>query len=264
MQAMMQTLASNMEPDDPQKSFIEEAVNRVCRTLKADFISFVPPLLEHALRVLSIKPEKVDAAAVDDDDETDQTYAFLEDGSCIGLKTSQLEDIQSAVNTVYCFVEVLGPLFFDYVQTTAQVVLHLLDFALDNDIREVAINTWAEMLKCTKDGLQQRGQTDLTMVTQMLRQFIAKLAIVMEKEEDCEQLCTIAGGVADAIKAAPNDCLTMLEMTQVVDLTLKLLKESFDRREELKKKEGQGVRLKLCEIAGALMATHKTLWIQVG
>ena len=41
------------------------------------------------------------------------------------LKTSQLEDIQSAVNTVYCFVEVLGPLFFDYVQTTAQVVLHL-------------------------------------------------------------------------------------------------------------------------------------------
>jgi len=283
MQAMMQTLASNMEPDDPQKSFIEEAVNRVCRTLKADFISFVPPLLEHALRVLSIKPEKVDAAAVDDDDETDQTYAFLEDGSCIGLKTSQLEDIQSAVNTVYCFVEVLGPLFFDYVQTTAQVVLHLLDFALDNDIREVAISTWAEMLKCTKEGLQQRGQADMSVVTEMLRQFITKLAIVMEKEEDCEQLCTIAGGVGDAIKAAPDNCLNQVEITQVVDLTLKLLKESFDRREELKQKEKQGevdeddadeiegqkeadesVRLKLCEIAGALMKTHKALWIQVG
>ena len=74
--------ASNMEPDDPQKSFIEEAVNRVCRTLKADFISFVPPLLEHALRVLSIKPEKARAAG---EPLTPFLFLLLGDSVCKGV-----------------------------------------------------------------------------------------------------------------------------------------------------------------------------------
>merc|ERR1719359_2785740 len=133
--------------------------------------------------------------------------------------TSQIEDIQSAANMVYCFVEVLGSDFFDYVQHTAQVVLHLLDFALDNDIRETAVNTWAEMIKCMREGLQKRGSADGSMVAQLLREFIKKLAVVMEKENeagDCEQLCTLAAGVAEAIKAAKDACLSAAEVQQVV------------------------------------------------
>jgi hypothetical protein len=282
MNAMIATLETDMEADDPQKSFIEEAISRVCRTMKKDFAPFLPKLLDMSLKVLAMKPDFV-VNPDDEDEDEDQTITFLQDGTCVGLKTSQINDLQTHLNMVYVFVEVLGPNFFDYVQPTANVLTDLLDFAFDTDIRDVAISTWAEMMKCTKEGLEQRGNTDMSTVSTMLTALITKLGKVIEDEEDCNQLQTLAGGMADAIKAAHPNALGASEVDAVCALSMKLLQESFERRAEankevqkveddddekeeweMQKQNDEQVRLKVAEIAGALMKTHPDLFMQSG
>jgi hypothetical protein len=282
MTAMIATLEGEMDADDPQKSFIEEAISRVCRTMKKDFAPFLPKLLDMSLKVLSVKPEFT-VNPDDDDDDDDQTLTFLGDGTCVGLKTSQINDLQTHLNMVYVFVEVLGPVFFDYVQPTANVLKDMLDFPFDTEIREVAISTWSEMMKCTKEGLEQRGSADLSMVSEMLRALIAKLGKVLEEEEDTYQLQTLAGGMAEAIKAAHANALAAKDVDDVCALSMKLLQESFERRAEankevqkveddddekeeweMQKQADEQVRLKVAEIAGAVMKTHPDLFMQSG
>ena len=45
-----------MDADDPQKSFIEEAISRVCRTMKKDFAPFLPKLLDMSLKARDFFP----------------------------------------------------------------------------------------------------------------------------------------------------------------------------------------------------------------
>merc|ERR1719269_303628 len=90
-------------------------------------------------------------------------------------------------------------------------------------------------MKCTKQGLEQRGNTDLSMVSEMLRALIAKLGKVLEDEEDCYQLQTLAGGMADAIKAAHANALQASDVETVSALSMKLLEESFQRRKDADK-----------------------------
>merc|ERR1719181_772293 len=77
MTAMITTLEADMDADDPQKSFIEEAISRVCRTMKQDFAPFLPKLLEMSLKVLSIKPDIVVNPDDEVEDDEDQTLTFL-------------------------------------------------------------------------------------------------------------------------------------------------------------------------------------------
>merc|ERR1719353_899260 len=138
-------------------------------------------------------------------------------------------------------------------------------------------------MKCTKEGLAQRGNPDMSMVSEMLRALIAKIGKALEEEEDCYQLQTLAGGMADAIKAAHTNSLQAADVEAVSALSMKLLEESFQRRAEankevqkveddedekeeweMQKQADEQVRLKVAEIAGALMKTHPDLFMQSG
>merc|ERR1719353_1247532 len=138
-------------------------------------------------------------------------------------------------------------------------------------------------MKCTKEGMELRGSTDFSMVSELLRALIQKLGKVLEDEEDCYQLQTLAGGMADAIKAAHPNALQASDVESVSALSMKLLEESFQRRAdankevqnveddedekeewEMQKQADEQVRLKVAEIAGALMKTHPDLFMQFG
>ena len=75
-------------------------------------------------------------------------------------------------------------MFVQWVWPSKSILLFLKclgqkEFALPQFALEVAISTWAEMMKCTKEGLEQRGSADLSMVSEMLRALIAKLGKVL-------------------------------------------------------------------------------------
>lgn len=131
-----------------------------------------------------------------------------------------------------------------------------------------------------KQGQLARGLADAT-VAQMLREFIKKILAVMEGEEDTDQLQTLGHGMATCIKEATENCLTVEEVLGLVQSALKLMKESFDRREDAHKRRTAGdidededeeidgeldsdtyVRQRLQEIVGAVMQTQRQAFLQ--
>merc|ERR1719463_11613 len=80
MTAMIATLETDMDADDPQKSFIEEAISRICRTMKHDFAPFLPKLLDMSLKVLAMKPDITVNPEDEDEEDEVQTLTYLADG----------------------------------------------------------------------------------------------------------------------------------------------------------------------------------------
>jgi hypothetical protein len=272
METMLATLAQGLAADDQQKSYIDEALSRMVTAMKADFVPYLPALVERSLTTLAIRPSAVDEGVK----KKDATKMFLQDGTCVGLKTSELEDIKAQLGLLKEFADELGAGFFDFVPRCAEGLFAFLDFALDHDVRELAIDTWAELLKCTREGLEKQGNPNHAAVEQMLRQFVAKMAPVLSAEKKPAQVQAIASGTASCARQARN-ALKPEEVQQLVELVLRLVQASFERCPAVKKDDEddqaeadeerqseEDARLALCDVAAALMETHKEAFVQAG
>merc|ERR1712159_339926 len=104
MQVMMEIAGQGLSHDDPQRGYIHEAAQRICRALREDFLPYLQYLLPGIYKMLQIKPDDVDP----DLGEEDMTIQLLQDGTAVGLKTMHVEEIRSAVQMLSVFLEVLG------------------------------------------------------------------------------------------------------------------------------------------------------------
>ena len=68
------------------------------------------------------------------------------------MSTSEMDDLQNAVGCVHTLEEELGKLYAPFVAQTAQAMLPVFDFSMDEGIGDVAFESWG--LLC-----QSRGQT---------------------------------------------------------------------------------------------------------
>lgn len=247
MQAMvvhLQAIGANPAEmgDDPQKSYIEDAIERVCRAVKKDFVSFVPPLLQICAKGLATQATKLTRDEVEDED---QSVAFLKDGSCTGLKTSQVEDIKACISMVQVFVEELEEAYAEHIESTQVAVFQLLDFAHDNEIRELALKTWSGLMRASRKTFEARQITDTSALAQMLRNALMKVLAVIQEETDCEevdieQVATLSEGLAKCIEEGPEQSLTGFEVGTLVTKCTSLIEESCRRRDAHDKKKKKG------------------------
>jgi len=71
MEAMMLIAGKGLDTDDPQKSYIQEAAQRICRALREDFLPYLPHLLPGVYATLQMQPSEVlDPDALDEEEET--------------------------------------------------------------------------------------------------------------------------------------------------------------------------------------------------
>ncbi|CAE8653253.1 unnamed protein product, partial [Polarella glacialis] len=144
MQVMMETASRGLAPGDPLRASIYEAAQRICLALKEDFLPYLPDLLPGIYAMLETEPTEVVDPEAEGLEDMDLTLA--EDGKALGLKHSQVEDFQSAVKMLKCFMQVLGEHYAAHVQETAQVLLRALDFPSRDDVKREALGAWLELL----------------------------------------------------------------------------------------------------------------------
>ena len=77
MQAMMQTASAGMEPDDPQRSYINEAAQRICRTLGDDFLPYLQYLLPGICNALQVQPHEVENVDAEEEWEEEEDPLLL-------------------------------------------------------------------------------------------------------------------------------------------------------------------------------------------
>lgn len=279
MQAMMETASRGLEPDDPQRSYIHEAAQRICRSLKDQFCPYLPYLLPGIYSQLQMQPVEV----VDhdpEDVEQDMTLDFLSDGKVVGLKTSQIEDFQCAVQLLSCFLEVLGSDFFDHIQDAARSLLPALSFRFSDDVKREAIEAWRELMTAAQAGLEKRRLVGSSLISDLLKVYLQTTLQSMRTEEDFEVLQVQAKGTAKCIKAAGPGTMQLQEVQDLCVGLRTLMEESTQRANSVESTEGldedeqaevehqrnseQMLQTKYAEMAGSVMAVHKAHFVAVG
>jgi len=277
MQAMMETASRGLDADDPQRSYIHEAAQRICRALKEDFLPYLQYLLPGIYSMLQMQPVEV----VDPDAEEDMTIDFLESGKAVGLKTSQIEDFRSAMQMLNCFLEVLGGHFFDHVQESARCLLQALSFRFSSDVKREAISTWRELICAAKAGLAQREVAEEALVAELFGAFLRTTLEAMRTEQDIELLIMHAQGIAESLRAAgpgtlaPSEVQVLCaELRRLIDESTKRQRDTMAAAENLTEDDQAEaeqwrdadvmLRMSYAQVAGAVMEMYKAHFLSGG
>lgn len=288
MQAMIQaTQVPNLPSNDPVKEYMLQASQRICATMKGNFVPFVPHILPGILEKFTLAPKEYNpetAQSLGADEEVNLTLT-QENGQIkvMIMSTSELEDLQNALGCVHTLVEELGKSYSPFVGQTAQALLPVFDFSMDEEIRDIAFETWGLLCQAAREG----GQVDV--VTQLVHEFLNRILPKLEAAAssepdsaaaaDSEALKTAADGVKACLEKAGPNVLSADQVKQVHQVALETLNVSLKRRqtvEEGKKQtpddpddnpddddeDDDGIKLRIAcvEMAGALMQHHADVY----
>eukprot|EP00405_Crypthecodinium_cohnii_P024155 CAMPEP_0206488576 /NCGR_PEP_ID=MMETSP0324_2-20121206/42530_1 /ASSEMBLY_ACC=CAM_ASM_000836 /TAXON_ID=2866 /ORGANISM="Crypthecodinium cohnii, Strain Seligo" /LENGTH=1115 /DNA_ID=CAMNT_0053967697 /DNA_START=95 /DNA_END=3442 /DNA_ORIENTATION=- len=293
MEAMIKaTNVPDLTSNDPIMEYMMQASQRICFVMKGAFLPFLPHILPLVLKKFTLAPKeysKETMQSIKDDEEVSLTVQQGEDGKVkvILMSTSELEDLKGAIGCVHTFVEELGKLFVDYLQQTAQALLLVFDFALDEDVRDLAFETWGLLCQCARES----GQVDKVgeLVQEFLKRMLPKFeqvgatgSVAEAQGIDSAALKTAANGVTACLRKAGPGVLSGEQLNHICQVALKALhvslqlrdaEEEANRRNQKNDEEEEMVddeeleeatkfRLALCEMVGALAVHHGDLFME--
>ncbi|CAK9028346.1 Importin-5 (Imp5) (Importin subunit beta-3) (Karyopherin beta-3) (Ran-binding protein 5) (RanBP5), partial [Durusdinium trenchii] len=283
MQAMIEaTKVPNLPMSDPVKEYMMAASERICSTLKEDFLPFVSHILPGVLEKFTLAPREFTPGNndIDDDDEVNLTL-LRENGQVkvMIMYSSEIQDLKGALECVHTFVEELAAAYAPFVTQTAQALLPVFDFTMEDGIRDLAFETWGQLCRSARQG----GQVQI--VSELVMEFLKRVLPKFEAAKvDISELKTSAEGVTSCLKEAGPNILHAEQLRHICRTTLAVMAESFKRREEAAKgrpnglsqhdedgdehhddddeeEDEQAMRIALCEVAGSLMQHHADMFV---
>jgi len=160
MDMFLATQNNAMDPDDPQASYLLQAWGRVAKALGPDFIPYLnfvmPPLLRSA--ALRAETDITDVGEDDGDDEEGVATVMIETDKGtkkVALKTSALEEKETACNMLVCYFAELQEGMFPYIQQVAQLMIPLIAFVYSSEIRTAASALMPELVRAAVASLKQ-------------------------------------------------------------------------------------------------------------
>jgi len=286
MQIMIQaTQVPNLPSNDPVKEYMLEASQRICATMKGDFLPFVPHILPGILEKFTLSPKEYNQDTIGKfADEDEVNLSITEENGKIKvmiMSTSEVEDLQNAVACVHTFVEELGKMYAPFVAQTAHALLLVFDFSMAEEIRNMAFETWGLLCEAAREG----GQGDVLgqLVHEFLKRILPKFENVSGEAAtmDQEGLKTAADGVTVCLKKAGGGILSAEQVGHICKVAFETLGASLkvrDADEQCRKatrsadeedgekgddneEEGVNLRIACCEMVGALMQHHADIFM---
>jgi len=154
MQMLLATQTGDVKlaDDDPQLTYMMAAWARICRILGSDFQTYLPYVMEPVLKAAALK---VEIAVLDDDDQaaiennSDWQRVSVQDHA-VGIRTAGLEDKATACSMLVCYARELKHGFVEYVERTAEVLVPLLKFPFNDDVRCAASEAMPYLLESAR------------------------------------------------------------------------------------------------------------------
>lgn len=262
------TKIPGLPSNDPVNEYMMAASERICGTMKEDFLPFVPCILPGVLAKLSITPKSLDDFEGDPSAVgTDLNFTIVREEDQVKIlcmNTSDMEEVRNALDCVHTLAGELRKSFAPYISQTAQALLPVFEFSMAEEIRELAFETWGQLCASAKEGGQSQVLSELVM--EFMRRVLPKLN---SDEDHNAVLESRAEGIKLCIEKAGPGVLGSSEAKHISDATLRLLWELLNKHAELRKEqarlgddddldEDDDSKLlgALCEISGALMQHH--------
>lgn len=229
MEILMYSQAAEMEPDDPQVSYMLSSWTRIGAVLGLDFVPYLPTVMPPLLRSAKLKP---DVAILGPDDTNAEGYdagwefVTVEDQK-IGIKTSNLEEKCTAVEMLYCFAKELKGGFHQYVTEVMQIVIPLLKFYFDDGVRIAAAITIPPLIKCAQEANYDKG-----LIQNMWASAIDPLLEVSLSESETEVLTKFLSSFHECVEAMGPNCLSKEHLDKVCSVVVNQLNEVSARMKQ--------------------------------
>jgi hypothetical protein len=218
--AYMQALqTAGIDPGDPIASYMIQAGARICTTLGQDFIPYLPIVMPAVLETAKMKPDVMvskvsdgEAEVSGDDDEDDEEddadlETFIVGNKRVSLHTSALEEKANACTMLCCYAYELKEGFFPYVEEVTGIMVPLLKFVFNEEVRSSAAQTLPELLRSAVQAAQKGMGPDEKFCRTMAAYMWSPLIEALAKEPDQEVVSTMLTSVEEVLDVARGPTL---------------------------------------------------------
>lgn len=224
------------EADDPQSQYLLHCWGRMCRVLGQDFVPFlaavIPPLL-------TVAAAKADIQLLEDEDQVDlvdqdEGWELVPlRGKLIGIKTSALEDKNTAIELLTVYAQILEASFEQYVaQTLEKIAVPGLAFFFHDPVRISSAKLIPHLLNSYKmaHGVQSQGFVDIW------NKVASRIIEVLSAEPNIDTLAEMFQCFYESVEVVGKDSLTQEHMQAFIE-SVKSSLEDYQSRVKARAEE---------------------------
>ncbi|KLJ07926.1 hypothetical protein EMPG_16596 [Blastomyces silverae] len=217
------------DADDPQSSYLLHCWGRMCRVLKQDFTPYLPGVMPPLLLVASAK---ADVQILDDEEQLRQVeqdvgweLVPLKD-KIIGIRTSALEDKNTAIELITIYAQVLADAFEPYVvETMEKIAIPGLAFFFHDPVRVSSASLIPQLLNSYKKAHGDQAPEFL----QMWSKTAEKLIEVLSAEPAIDTLAEMFQCFYESVEVAGKNSLTPAHMQAFITSAKSSLQDYQER-----------------------------------
>jgi len=208
----------------------------MCRVLGQDFVPYLPGVMPP---LLSVAAAKADIQLLDDEDQIDQVeqdegWELVPlKGKIIGIKTSALEDKNTAIELITIYAQILEASFEPYVvETMEKIAIPGLAFFFHDPVRVSSAKLVPQLLNSYKKahGAQSPG------FAEMWNKVAEKIIEVLSAEPTIDTLAEMFQCFYESVEVAGKNCLTEQHMQAFIESARSTL-EDYQNRVKLRLEE---------------------------
>lgn len=211
---------------DPIFEYLNSSWEKLIPYVVSDFKNLIVPIIECTLKLVTNLPsmsvseqpnKEFDIQALIKDDVQDPQIVKQK----IQVNTAETQDYAASVSLLCTVIESFGEYYGPYLDHTEKVILPLLTFEVNDDIRMEAANT----IPCLIEIYKKQG--DINVLHFQAKKYVSAVILAMEKEN-------FNGCIAcqiDAVGGLVEKVGMFLQNQEIKDIFVKLL-EVFDKVEK--------------------------------
>lgn len=235
--------ANVVDADDPQATYLLHCWGRMCRVLGTDFIPYLPavmpPLLELAAAKADIQLLENDEAV--ENLEQDEGWEMVPlKGKVIGIRTSALEDKNTAIELITIYAQILEGAFEPYVlDIMDRIAIPGLAFFFHDPVRIASAKLTPQLLNSYKKA---HGESTPQFAT-LWSKTAEKIIEVLAAEPSIDTLAEMFQCFYESVEVVGPNCLTsdhMAMFIKSVDSTLADYQTRLKARAEELNENGVG------------------------
>lgn len=187
IQSMIFIQQSNLDANDPQRSYLLTAWQRICLIMKQDFCQYLPKILPSILSMASLKAEMgIEGQGAADISDVLQEMAPKDgaDKKKANIMTDEIEEKDTAIQMLVVFIEELGAGFAQYIEQSSEIFLGLTQFYASDNIRNSSAAALASLIKCANEAQPENKAA----IHELAKKFSNNIVEAMDCETETECL----------------------------------------------------------------------------
>lgn len=217
------------DADDPQSQYLLHCWGRMCRVLGTDFVPYLPGVMPPLMELASAK---ADIQLLDDEEQVEQIEAdegwelVPVKGKVIGIKTSTLEDKNTAIELMTIYAQILEGAFEPFVlEIMDKIALQGLSFFFHDPVRVASAKLIPQLLNSYKKSHGDRSPE----FANLWAKTVEKELEVLLSEPSIDTLAEMFQCFYESVEVVGKGCLTNDHMAQFIEMAKTCLEEYQER-----------------------------------